>query len=98
MTNCLDINKDIYLKFIEYKPIDYNIQRLLNSNGQDVSIGFDQNEIDVHLMDVVFRSFLEGNLHFWNGFVLGLYRIAGFLSVLYAFSNWQGTSIQDLLI
>lgn len=93
MDNCVEINKDIYLKFLEYKPIDYNIQRLLNSNGENADLINDQNEIDAHVIEIAFNSFQQNHLFFLNGLLLGLYRIAALASVLYAFANWQNSKI-----
>jgi hypothetical protein len=53
------------------------IQRLLANNGvEDDGFG-DMNEVDNHIHEIVYRSFLESDKYSRNGFVLGLYRISG---------------------
>lgn len=84
--NCLDDNCSTYMNFQEYQPIDYRVQRMLASNGRENDSG-DTNEIDNHIHEVVYQSFLNSNLHMQNGFVLGIYRIFGLASAIFSLSG-----------
>lgn len=80
--NCLEDNRSTYMRFQEYRPIDYRIQRMLATNGREQDNAGDINDIDNHIHEVVYRSFLDSHTYMQNGMVLGIYRILGLASVL----------------
>lgn len=66
------------MKFTEFKQTDYNIQMLLNTNGdQDNREQTMTNVMDQHIMILVYRSFKNSNPYFWNGLFLSLYAMSG---------------------
>ena len=65
------------MRFQEYRPIDLRIQRLLANNGAEDEGINDMNEVDNHIHEIVYRSFLESDKYSRNGMVLGVYRILG---------------------
>lgn len=58
--------------------MDYQIQRILENNGQEININEAENNID----SVIYASYLESNLFKESGFILGLYRIFGVATFL----------------
>lgn len=75
------------MKFQEYRAVDYRIQRMLATNGRDADDGGGINEIDNHIHEIVYQSFLDSNMFMKNGMVLGIYRILGVASVLISISG-----------
>lgn len=55
---CLDSNKEAYLKFQDYKDVDFRIQRMLNNNGQDIDFNF-TNEFDTRFYEIIYNDFLH---------------------------------------
>ena len=81
--NCLDENREVHYRFQEYKYPDYNIQRLLASNGDDLSVNEeDQNDIDSHMYEIIYTTFSQSHIHLRNGILLGLYRVVGIATVI----------------
>lgn len=58
LCNCVQETRDVgALRFQEFKPINYNVQRaLINSEDDPVEEG---NQIDEHVMQLVFTNFKE---------------------------------------
>jgi hypothetical protein len=58
LDNCLEENKSVYMKFQDYKNIDYRIQRLLANNGLDSESGnrnIDEDDTNIH--QIVYQNF-----------------------------------------
>jgi hypothetical protein len=60
---------------------------MLATNGRDADEGGGINEIDNHIHEIVYQSFLDSNIYMKNGMVLGIYRILGVASVLISISG-----------
>lgn len=55
----MEENKSVYMKFQDYKSIDYRIQRLLANNGHDSENGSVRNidEVDNNIHQIVYQNF-----------------------------------------
>jgi membrane protein required for beta-lactamase induction len=71
----------LYLRFKDFKARDYTVERMLANNGA-VDEREDQNEVDNHIMEVGYKTYLQNDLHFWSGLVLGFYRIVALATLL----------------
>ena len=83
--NCIEENRHLYMKFQDYRSVDWRIQRLLASNGIDDDAGnggANLNEVDNHIHEIVYNSFNESNIHMLNGLILGIYRILAVAAAL----------------
>lgn len=100
-TNCLDTDRDVYLRFSEFKQIDYQIQILLNSNGLDQGTAQNGvNELDQHIMHLVYKGFRSTRPQFYNGFYQSLYLMAamGCFMTAYAVYAFNEDSRQKNLV
>ena len=68
LTNCIEANREAYLRFYEYK-VDQTIQRLLDLGHDDTEEEKQEVNIDSHIEQIVYKSFKEAK----NYVALGLF-------------------------
>ena len=90
LRNCIDDNRSTYMRFSEYKPVDWRIQRMLATNGREQDDSGNMNEIDNHIHEIVYQSFRDSNMYMYNGLILGIYRILGVVTFLVGMTGALG--------
>ena len=83
LTNCIEANREAYLRFYEYK-VDLTIQRLLDLGHDDTEEEKQEVNIDSHIEQIVYKSFKEAKNYVALGLFQGFTRIFGFASWIIA--------------
>jgi hypothetical protein len=63
---------------------------MLATNGREQDDSGNMNEIDNHIHEIVYQSFLDSNMYMYNGLVLGVYRILGVITFLVGMTGALG--------
>lgn len=83
LTNCIEANREAYLRFYEYK-VDLTIQRLLDLGHDDTEEEKQEVNIDSHIEQIVYKSFKEAKNYVALGLFQGFTRIFGFAAWIIA--------------
>lgn len=83
MMNCVEENRETYLKFYEYK-VNIAIQRLLDLGHDDSEEQKEDTAIDSHIDQIVYKSFKESKNYVYLGLFQGFTRLIGFAAWIIA--------------